>query len=149
MVNAHASEAPPAQPRTSFAGRSLIAAVPRFREAPGWAKARLAAMATAALEHFGRDAIAEYARTVQPGMFKERQHIPEFRHALRLLGQAVTLGHACRNCGKPPADCPCRSSAADPVILDTPWTEEDHADWVRVLEELGLTEADLGEIQEA
>ncbi|MFC7721196.1 hypothetical protein [Nonomuraea recticatena] len=106
VVNAHAGEAPSAQPKNSFAGRSLIAAVPRYREAPGWAKARLADMATATLESFGRDAIIEFARTVKPGMFKDHQHVPEFRHALRLLGQAVALGHACRNCGRPPRTAP-------------------------------------------
>jgi len=127
--DAHAREAPPAQPKNhSFAARSLISSLRRYRDAPGWVKSRhLAPMAAAALNAgFGRDAITHYARlTIDEAAYLDHQHIPEFRSALNRLSRDVHLGTVCRTCGRPP-DCRCTTTAAD----DRPWswTAQDQAD---------------------
>ncbi|MEV0754912.1 hypothetical protein [Streptosporangium sp. NPDC050280] len=141
-----ASEAPAAQPGKIMRGRALISEVPRYREAPPWAKTHLGELAQAALQHFGPDAIVAYTHLVDPELFQPHQHIPEFRHALRLLGQAVQIGEACRGCGEHPGRCRCRPTEARPA--DAAWTEEDLAGWERTLEQLGVTEDELADVQE-
>ena len=134
--------APSAQPRStskapapSFQARSTIFAIPRYRAAPGWVRRRLAAAVDEALrDGYGRDAIVHYAQhVVEPGRFKDHQHIPEFRDALRRLRQDVALGTVCACCGVPPAGCEARRAAAD-----RPWTPEDQADLERACAHLGV-----------
>lgn len=164
-VDAREASAPPAQPddlssaaphvpaprrpvttsRHLAAGRSLIAAVRRYRYAPGWAKTKhLAPMAAQALDRFGRDAIIRYAELVAgEGAFAEHQHIPEFREALRKLGRDVELGTVCRRCGHPVDGCPCTTAPLPAKAFAAEWTREDQVQWERVLEFLGVTPDDL------
>ncbi|WP_326829706.1 helix-turn-helix domain-containing protein [Streptosporangium sp. NBC_01810] len=129
---ARALHAPSAN-QSGFAARSLVSAIPRYRAAPGWVKKNLATLADAALAAgFHRDAIVQYAAAViAEARFAEHQHIPEFRDALRRLGRDAALG-----------DLPAipEPAQADP---DAPWTDEDQAAWERVLDHLGVEDADL------
>ncbi|GIH70302.1 hypothetical protein [Sphaerimonospora thailandensis] len=132
--------APSAQPITSLAARSLIASIPRYRDAPGWARKRhLIPMAQAALDTgFGPSAITRYAHLVaDEGRFLERQHIPEFREVLRRLSRDATLEGLCHGCGQQTCACP------TPTVDDRPWTSADQADLEATLDHFGLTPDDL------
>lgn len=130
--NARAA-APPAQPENLFAGRSLITAIPRYRAAPGWVRKHLTTLAAAALAAgFHRDQIVRHAElTIGEARYRDHQHIPEFRDALRRLGRDRRLGDL-----TPPEQ-------ASPTVPDAPWTDEDQAAWEQALEHLGLTPDDL------
>lgn len=145
---ARGAAAPAAQPRNLTSGRLTISRIGRYRDAEGWVKARhLAPMAGAALEHFGQGAILRYAAMVAAeGRFAEQQHIPEFREVLRRLGRDVASWDACRECGQPPADCPCRTAEEPLPQIDEPWTAEDDATFERVLDRFGVTAGDLGDV---
>lgn len=135
--------APPAQPVTSIAARSLVAGIARYRSAPGWVKRDyLIPMADAALHAgFGRDAITRYAAMViAEHAFKDDHHIPEFRAALARLGRDHLNGDACQAHGIPECD-PC---TAEPIV-DRPWDDEDQADLEAALDRLGHTTTDTPE----
>ncbi|MFI7628428.1 hypothetical protein [Microbispora rosea] len=127
--------APPAQPVTSIAARSLIAGIARYRSAPPWARAKhLIPMADAALNAgFGRAAVERYAAMViAEQRYAEHQHIPELRAALARLGRDHLNGDACPAHGIP--ECfPCARAE------DRPWTEHDQADLEAALDRLGHT----------
>jgi len=136
--NAREAQAPPAQTKDhTFLARSVLKAIPRYKNARGWVRTRhLVPMAEAALNAgFGRDAIVRYARMViDEQRYPENQHIREFRDALNRLNRDAALGDACRPHGKP--ECLC---AAD----DRPWTQQDQADLEAALAHLGVTPDDL------
>lgn len=137
-----AKPATPAANQPGFAGRSLVTAIPRYRNAPGWARRHLAAMAEAALgANFGRDAILHYAQLViHEAAYKEHQHLPEFRAALARLGRDALLLTACPRCAADPRDGLC---CIDPAKAGRSWTEEDQAALERALDRLGPTEDEL------
>lgn len=139
--NARAREAPPAQPDI-FIARSLIAGIPRYRAAPGWVRSKhLAPMAATVLAAgFGREAIVRYAELViGEARFRDHQHIPEFRDALRRLGRDVELGHACATCARDPDGTWCC------LPEDRPWTGDDQAALERALDQLGVSHVELAE----
>jgi hypothetical protein len=113
--NARAAAAPPAKPRRSRsrfgAASQVLAQLPRYRGPGVGVRYRfvLAALARQALaDGYGPDAIVYYARMViSEAIFREHQHVPEFREALRRLRRDADLGHACRTCGDDPAICAC------------------------------------------
>ncbi|MGI5161427.1 hypothetical protein [Microbispora sp. CA-102843] len=130
--------APSAQPVTSLAARSLVASIPRYSDAPGWARKRhLIPMVDAALAAgFGLTAIERYAAQVAAeGQFLPHQHIPELREVLRRLGRDAALEDLCTVCGQP--SCACAAPAA--AVEDHPWTEQDQVDFEAVLNHFGLT----------
>ena len=133
------NSAPSAQPGNFFA-RSVITGVPRYRDAPGWAKKQnLVPMASAALDAgFSREAITRYAEMViAEARFLDHQHIPEFREALRRLARDAAQDQLCRACADPTCSCP------TPAAPDRPWTVDDAAELERALDYLGVTAADL------
>ncbi|MEV0616111.1 HNH endonuclease [Nonomuraea sp. NPDC050404] len=142
-------EAPPAQAgrsstATSLTARSLIAAIPRYRDPAlkPWFRRHLIEMADVALAAgFHRDAIAYYAgMVIDERSFAEHQHIREFRHALRRLSQDVGNGHACRRCaGDPTAGLCCVPDT------DRAWTDDDQAALERALDALRPTDDELAQ----
>lgn len=149
---AREAPAPSAQPashdrpsrRDETQARSVLARIRRYREAPGWVRTRhLTPMVIQALKRgFGEQAIIQYALMVAAEeRFADHQHIPEFRQALRRLGRDVALGSACAADGLDPAACPCGEIPFGPE--DRPWSEADQAEWERILEALGVGEAEL------
>lgn len=112
--NTRAARAPAAQPRRSRwrfpTAVAILASLPRYRPILGtrfgWALIALARHALA--DGYGRDAIAYYAdMVINEAIFRERQHVPELREALRRMRRDTDLGHACRVCGNDPATCTC------------------------------------------
>lgn len=100
------------------AGR-ILRSIPRYADRSVEARFKRAIIAEAekALQAgFGREAILRYARMViAAARFKEHQHVPEFREAMRCLERDVELGTACRVCGRPegPQCCAQQDQAGD------------------------------------
>ncbi|MFC4062810.1 hypothetical protein ACFOWE_31350 [Planomonospora corallina] len=138
--NAREAPAPAAQPGDEFTARSLVAAIgSRYRGAPPWVRRHLTGLVAQALARgFGRDAVVAYARMViAEHAFKDHQHIPEMREALRRLGRDVALGDACPEHGA----CECTRCA--PHAPDRPWTDGDQAEWEAALAHFGVSADDL------
>jgi hypothetical protein len=88
----------------------------------GWA---LVALTRAALaDGYSPDAITYYARMViDEAVFREHQHVPELREALRRLRRDASLGHACRTCARDPGMCGCTQAGDQETSLDVETVE--------------------------
>lgn len=124
--NARAGRTPSAKPgrsrsrtRTAF---TVFAKIPRYREPGIGIRYRFAlhALARQALaDGYGAGAITYYAQMViSEATFREHQHVPEFREAMRRLRRDADLGDTCRTCGDDPAVCTCAWAYDQGITLD-------------------------------
>jgi hypothetical protein len=119
--------------RSTVQARAIIAAIPRYRRAQPWVRARLAALADTALSAgHGADAIQHAAeQVIAEARYLDHQHIPEFRAALQRLARDLALGDACEHCGLPECDCRAPTVEApagdiDPAVLASTYAHLGH-----------------------